>query len=190
MGRIRKITSDKAAKANEKSKAKAMPKDDWDKTFGDEDDTTTVDSTPNGKLDDPTTTHAAAVEPVKAKRGRKPEAEKAPKAAKAPKPPKAPRVKVPKGPKKIDEAALMKQYPLVRAGTLRHEDDGPLKSKISVEINTLGVDMKPDGNKRRVATSDLFQVRHTPEVLIEVRKLRAAERRADREVVNGHKGKA
>lgn len=37
-------------------------------------------------------------------------------------------------------------------------------NKVTVLINTRGVDGEYDGNTRRVATSDVHQVHHTPEV--------------------------
>jgi hypothetical protein len=40
----------------------------------------------------------------------------------------------------------------------------PASNKVTVLINTRGVDGEYDGNTRRVATSDVHQVHHTPEV--------------------------
>lgn len=60
----------------------------------------------------------------------------------------------------------------IKRGTGRHE------GKLTVEVRTRNLDGDFDGKTLRVATSDVFQVSHQPEVLAELRKIRAAERRA------------
>lgn len=79
----------------------------------------------------------------------------------------------------VDEGELRKKYAQVVPGTLRKETAGKWAQKYTVEIKTLGVDMKPDGNTRRVATSDLFQVRHTEETYAILRNLRRREKYSD-----------
>lgn len=75
------------------------------------------------------------------------------------------------------EAKLVERYGsrIVKGSVKR--GTGKYANKLTVEINTLGVDGKPDGNTRRVATSDVFQVKHMPEVAAELAKTAAAERR-------------
>ena len=64
----------------------------------------------------------------------------------------------------------------IARGTGSHE------GKLTVEINTVGLDGQPDGQTRRVATSDVFQVHHTEAVSDQMkaqrRRDRAAQRRA------------
>ena len=69
-------------------------------------------------------------------------------------------------------------YEKVRPGTIRRETEGTHNGKLTVEINTVGADGQLDGKVRRVATSDLFQVHHQPEVAKGLRKLRMIEKRA------------
>jgi hypothetical protein len=49
-------------------------------------------------------------------------------------------------------------------------------TKLLVDINTVGVDGKPDGKTRTVATSDVFQIHHQPEVKAELAKLQRQEK--------------
>ena len=58
-------------------------------------------------------------------------------------------------------------------GSAQREPSG----KISVEIRTYGVDGEYDGNTRRVATSDVHQVFHMPEVKKELDRAKARDRR-------------
>jgi hypothetical protein len=68
------------------------------------------------------------------------------------------------------------------AGSVRFEETGPHANKQTVEIQTIGADGTPDGNTRRVATSDLHQVHHTAEVAQDLKKARkAAAAKARRE---------
>ena len=60
-------------------------------------------------------------------------------------------------------------------GSLRYEEAGAHAHKQTVLIRTIGLDGKPDGQERRVATSDLHQVHNTVEVAEELKK---AKRRA------------
>jgi hypothetical protein len=60
-------------------------------------------------------------------------------------------------------------------GTLRYEETGTHANKQTVEIHTIGLDGQPDGQKRRVATSDLHQVHHTVEVAEELKKAKRRE---------------
>jgi len=76
------------------------------------------------------------------------------------------------------EASLIEKYGdkvvpgSIKNGTGRHE------GKLTVEVRTRDLDGNFDGKTRTVATSDVFQVSHQPEVLAELRKIRSAERRA------------
>jgi len=93
--------------------------------------------------------------------------------------------KVKKTPEQIlveAEAELRRKYPHVIPGTIRFETEGKYKGKRTVEIATLGVDDKPDGGRRRVATSDLFQVRYSEEVAEKKRSERAKERYLARKI--------
>jgi hypothetical protein len=54
--------------------------------------------------------------------------------------------------------------------------------KITVLIRTKGLDGEYDGNTRRVATSDVHQVFHLPEVKKELAKAKAKERRGSKSV--------
>jgi len=49
-----------------------------------------------------------------------------------------------------------------------------------VTISTVGEDGKPDGNSRRVATSDLQHVRHTKELSDSLKRKRNNEKRAEK----------
>jgi hypothetical protein len=60
-------------------------------------------------------------------------------------------------------------------GSLRFEETGHHANKQTVEIKTVGVDGKPDGNTRRVATSDLHQVHSTEAVAEELKKAKRRE---------------
>ncbi len=63
------------------------------------------------------------------------------------------------------EKGLRAKYPHIIEGTIRApKADGQWANKRTVEIYTVDLNGKKDGNKRRIATSDLFQVRHTEEV--------------------------
>jgi hypothetical protein len=69
--------------------------------------------------------------------------------------------KLPKTPKRLTEEMLLaKGHSHIVPGTLRWN---PEQSKQVVTINTFGLDGKPDGNTREVATSDLHQCRMTAE---------------------------
>ena len=54
-------------------------------------------------------------------------------------------------------------------------------NKITVLIRTRGLDGEYDGNTRRVATSDVHQVHHMPEVKKEMDRARAKERTPNRQ---------
>lgn len=60
-------------------------------------------------------------------------------------------------------------------GSLRYEETGHHANKQTVEINTIGLDGKPDGQTRRVATSDLHQVHHTEATAAELKKAKRRE---------------
>lgn len=62
-------------------------------------------------------------------------------------------------------------------GSVRRATDSKYGNKLMVTINTVGLDGQPDGKTREVATSDVFQVHHQPEVAEQLRKLRAKEKR-------------
>jgi len=89
--------------------------------------------------------------------------------------------KATKTPKRLTEADLRAKHPHIVEGSLRFDLDGTHANKQTVEINTRGLDGKPDGNTRRIATSDLHQVFWTPEVAKEIRKEKMRmKRKADR----------
>jgi hypothetical protein len=60
-------------------------------------------------------------------------------------------------------------------GSLHFEEVGAHANKQTVLIRTIGLDGKPDGQERRVATSDLHQVHHTVEVAEELKKAKRRE---------------
>lgn len=67
------------------------------------------------------------------------------------------------------EASLIAKYgKKVVKGSVRRAKTKAEKetygNKLLVEINTVGLDGKPDGKTRVVATSDVFQIHHQPEV--------------------------
>jgi hypothetical protein len=67
-------------------------------------------------------------------------------------------------------------------GSARFETEGSHANKQTVLIKTVGADGKPDGEERRVATSDLHQVHHQPAVAEELKKAnRRAKAKARRE---------
>lgn len=77
------------------------------------------------------------------------------------------------------EAALVEKYgSKIVVGSARRATDARFGRKIMVKINTIGLDGKPDGKDREVASSDVFQVHHTIEVATELRKAKAADKRA------------
>ena len=76
------------------------------------------------------------------------------------------------------EATLVAKYgDKIVAGSCER-GTGKWSSKITVEIRTRGIDGEFDGKTMRIATSDVFQVHHQPEVRDALRKLRSAEKRA------------
>lgn len=87
----------------------------------------------------------------------------------------APKAKAEPKSRRRSEADYIAKYPHIVEGSLRYEEEGTHAKKQTVEINTVGIDGKPDGNTRRIATSDLHQVFHTEEVAKEVKQ---AKRRA------------
>lgn len=77
------------------------------------------------------------------------------------------------------EAALVEKYgSKIVVGSARRATDARFGRKIMVKINTIGIDGKPDGKDREIASSDVFQVHHTIEVATELRKAKAADKRA------------
>lgn len=78
------------------------------------------------------------------------------------------------------EAALIAKYgDKIVVGSVRRAPSGSkYGNKMLVKINTVGIDGKPDGNTVEVATSDVFQVRHTDEVRAAIAKQKAADKRA------------
>ena len=89
--------------------------------------------------------------------------------------------KAAKAPKRLTEQALLAKYPHMVAGSLSW--DAQLNKQVCT-INTIGADGQFDGNTRRIATSDLFQVRHTEEVKAALdaakRNAKAKAKRAER----------
>jgi len=80
------------------------------------------------------------------------------------------------------EAQLVAKYgDKIVPGSVRRAPEGSKYGrKMLVDIKTRGLDGKYDGNTRTVATSDVFQVHHTEEVAVEMKKVRAAEKRAQK----------
>jgi hypothetical protein len=81
------------------------------------------------------------------------------------------------------EAQLIAKYgERIVPGSVRRaesaEEIARYKRKALVSINTIGLDGKPDGLTRVVATSDVFQVKHQPEVADALRKAAAKDKRA------------
>jgi len=62
----------------------------------------------------------------------------------------------------------------IKRGTGAHD------GKLTVLVNTLGEDGKPDGKQLRVATSDVHQVNHQPDVAQALRRARRNERARQR----------
>jgi len=78
------------------------------------------------------------------------------------------------------EAKLIAKYgdKIVVSSVRRAPAGSKYGNKMLVDINTTGLDGKPDGNTRTVATSDVFQVHHTEEVAEQLRKQKLADKRA------------
>lgn len=78
------------------------------------------------------------------------------------------------------ESKLMEKYgSKIVPGSVRRAPKGSkYGKKMLVTINTVGMDGKPDGNTREVATSDVFQVSHTEEVRKQLANQRAKDKRA------------
>ncbi len=99
-----------------------------------------------------------------------------------------------KVPRRHTEASLIAKYgDRIVPGTVRFETEGVWAGKQTVEINTYAVRVGPDGtlddpredfdgNTRRIATSDLFQVFHTETTLAELRRSRAKESRQAKKI--------
>ncbi len=99
-----------------------------------------------------------------------------------------------KVPRRHTEESLIAKYGArIVPGTLRFETEGTWNGKQTVEINTYAVRICPDGtlddvredfdgNTRRIATSDLFQVFHTEATLADLRRSRAKESRLAKKV--------
>lgn len=78
---------------------------------------------------------------------------------------------------KAEERLTERHGDKIVAGSVKR-GAGKYDGKLTVEIRTRGLDGEFDGKTMRVATSDVHQVSHQPEVLAELRKMRARERRA------------
>ena len=79
---------------------------------------------------------------------------------------------------KAEEGLVAKYGDRIVPGTVRRAPaDSKYGTKLLVTSNTLGLDGQPDGNTREVATSDVWQVRHTEEVSKELRRQASRERR-------------
>jgi hypothetical protein len=78
-------------------------------------------------------------------------------------------------PKRLTEAMLTERgHTHIVAGSLRWDE---AQRKQVVTINTFGLDGKPDGNQREVATSDLHQCRMTAETKRAYDKIRLSDKR-------------
>lgn len=80
------------------------------------------------------------------------------------------------------ESALVTKYgDKIVPGSVRRAPEGSKYGrKMLVDIRTRGLDGEYDGGTRTVATSDVFQVHHSDEVAAELKKLRLAEKRAEK----------
>lgn len=79
---------------------------------------------------------------------------------------------------KASEKLVTKYGKRVVAGSVHRAPEGSAYGKkMLCEINTIGLDGKPDGLTRTIATSDVFQVFHTVEVAAELKKTRQADKR-------------
>ena len=88
------------------------------------------------------------------------------------------------------EREIRRTYPRVLKGTIRKETHGAHAGKITVVIKCA---TKGCGNTRRVATSDLFQVRYCPDCTRNLRNAKRREARADgkpTKKTKAHKAKA
>ena len=68
-----------------------------------------------------------------------------------------------------------KSFQKVIPGSIKR-GTGSYEGKLVIKINTVGIDGKPDGNTRLVATSDVHEVQHTKEVVELLRRQRRNER--------------
>lgn len=77
------------------------------------------------------------------------------------------------------EADLVTKYgdKIVEGSVRRAPEGSKYGTKCLVTIRTRGLDGKYDGQTREIATSDVFQVHHMPEVKAELKKLAAKEKR-------------
>lgn len=89
---------------------------------------------------------------------------------------------------------ITKRYSRVTPGSIRRETDGHHKGKLTVEITCKNKKRNPEtgevtecGNKRRVATSDLFQVKFCEDCIAE---MRLAKRRRKAKTARAEKRKA
>ncbi|MBD3353627.1 MAG: hypothetical protein GF364_19240 [Candidatus Lokiarchaeota archaeon] len=89
--------------------------------------------------------------------------------------------------KKAEENLVAKHGGRIVKGTVRRAKTKAEKetygNKLLVDINTVGVDGKPDGNRLTVATSDVHQVQHTPEVKAQLRRLQRSESKGEKVTV-------
>lgn len=72
------------------------------------------------------------------------------------------------------EAEIRKKYKRVLPGSIQREEDGAHVGKLTVEIKCGDCD-----NTRRVATSDLFQVKHCPDCTRTLRNKKRRKARAE-----------
>ena len=95
--------------------------------------------------------------------------------------------KIPKTPEQIEtdkvakaELVLVEKHgSKIVEGTVRRAPPGSKwGTKLVCDIRTRGLDGLLDGNTRTVATSDVWQVSHTEAVTAQLRKQRAADKRA------------
>lgn len=91
------------------------------------------------------------------------------------------------------EAKLHAKYPgkvvegSVRRADASNPDEAKYGKKMLCTINTKGIDGQFDGKTRTVATSDVFQVHHQPEVVAQLRKARNADKRKARKEASADK---
>lgn len=80
---------------------------------------------------------------------------------------------------KAEKNLIEKHGDRIVPGSIRRAPkNGRYGTKLLVTIRTHGLDGKPDGGTREIASSDVHQVWHSPQVKAELDKVRVKEARA------------
>jgi len=189
--------SNKAVKANVKSKQTAMSNEEFNKTFADEIEADKA-AEREAKAKESERKAMAKIEARKQQAARREEDAKRAQAVKEAKE-KAKQEKLAarkakqeererlraerlanRVPRRFTDEMLQKKYPHYVPGSVRFETEGKWEGKQTAEIRTKGANGHYDGNTLRCATSDIFQTFHTPEVLLQLRRERSRAARAAR----------